>query len=269
MTLAPPVKKFDNGWFIEREVTRRGKTYKQWFKIKDEGIIAAALEAERQAQKAEALPPEHLTVERTAVISKVIEEVSGSYCKKVWWADRLELMQEAWLVVLAQLAKKPVKEEWFRGTVATIASRRMAQFLWECTCPATGARGGRHFQGIKRAGELELENLQPIGESRPDARLTQAEAESCIAEAREELYWRIMQLYAEALQRNKQQARKMVFEAVLRVLVDGVQSSQAAEEVGAAIEDVYAETTRLKLLIVRDPQACELLAEIKDWRADL
>jgi hypothetical protein len=78
-----------------------------------------------------------------------------------------------------------------------------------------------------------------------------------------------MQLYADALKRNKQQARGMVFEAVLRVLIDGVQSTQAAQEVGAAIADVYAETNRVKRLIVEDQQARELLEEIQDWRGDL
>lgn len=266
-----PVKQFENGWFIEREVVRRGKTYKQWFRIKDEGIIQAALEAERRAQELEAAAaaaPALLTVERTAVISKVVEEVAGSYCKKVWWADKLDLMQEAWLLVLAQLQKKPVPDEWLRGTVFRIASRRMAQYLWECTSPATGARGGRHFQGVKRASTLELEQ-QPACVPAPDARIVESEATEGVRQARETLYWRARELYAVAVQSQQEAEKDMVFEAVLRVLVDGVQSSEAAEEAGAKIEDVYVETTRIKRLIVGDRVARDLLAEIKEWRGDL
>jgi hypothetical protein len=281
---APVVQRFDNGWFIEKEVVRRGKTYRQWFRIKDEGIIQAALAAEALAVEADVSPPEpefvpqevlrrkaaapKLPVERTAVISKVIEEVSGTYCKKVWWADRLELMQEAWLTVLHALERKPVPDEWLRGTVARIASRRMAQFLWECTSPATGARGGRHFQGVKRASELELAQ-QASSVPAPDARITEAEATAGVAEAREALYWRVRELYAEALKARGQAARELIFEVVLRVLVDGVQSSQAAEEAGVEIAEVYAETMRVKRLIVGDQPARELLEEISDWRGDL
>jgi hypothetical protein len=32
---ASGAKKFDNGWFIEREVTRGGRTYRQWFRTRD------------------------------------------------------------------------------------------------------------------------------------------------------------------------------------------------------------------------------------------
>ena len=266
----PVVRQFDNGWFIEREVTRRGKAYRQWFRIKDEGIIQAALEADRKAVDLEQAveTPALLTVERTAVISKVVEEVAGYYCKKVWWADKLDLMQEAWLLVLAQLQKKPVPDEWLRGTVARVASRRMAQHLWELTSPATGARGGRHFQGVKRASELELEQ-QPANIPAPDARIVEVEAAEGVKQARESLYWRVRQLYAVAVQSAEEANKEMVFEAVLRVLVDGVQSSEAAREVGAKIEDVYLETTRVKRLIVGDNLARELLAEIRDWRSDL
>lgn len=265
----PVVKQFENGWFIEREVTRRGKTHRQWFRLKDEGIIQAALDAEKHARELEAASSEVLlTVERTAVISKVVEEVAGSYCKKVWWADKLELMQEAWLIVLAQLQKKPVPDEWLRGTVARIASRRMAQHLWELTSPATGARGGRHFQGVKRASEMELEQ-QPANVPAPDARIVEVEAKEGVRQAREALYWRVQTLYVEALKRNRQEARELVFEAVLRVLVDGIQSSEAAAEAGAKIEDVYVETTRVKRLIERDQQARDLLGEIQEWRGDL
>ncbi len=301
--MSPVVKQFDNGWFIEREVTRRGKAYRQWFRIKDEGIIQAALEAERIASQADGPQPRegesvilepatgkepnlHSTgeyvpqeavlrrnasswvVERTTVISKVVEEVAGSYCRKVWWADKLELMQEAWMVVLAQLQKKPVPDEWLKGTVARIASRRMAQYLWELTSPATGARGGRHFQGVKRASELELMQ-QPANVPAPDARIVEVEAAEGVRQAREALYWRVQTLYIEALKRNRQEARELVFEAVLRVLVDGVQSSEAAAEAGAKIEDVYVETTRVKRLIERDQQARNLLGEIQEWRGDL
>lgn len=276
----PVVQQFENGWFIQREVTRKGKTYNQWFRIKDDGIVQAAVAVEAEHQPppaAEYVPQEQvrrraalpsMAAERTAIISKVIEEVSGTYCKKVWWADRLELMQEAWLIVLQALERKPVPDEWLRGTVARIASRRMAQFLWECTSPATGARGGRHFQGVKRASELELEHC-PTGLPAPDARIVEAEAEHGIEQAREALYWRMKALYADALQRAGQAARGMLFEAVLRVLVDGVQSSAAAQEIGVEISDVYAETMRLKRLVVGDQHARELLAEIRDCRGDL
>lgn len=280
----PVVQKFDNGWFIEKEVTRKGKTYRQWFRVKDEGIVEAvlasevlAIAADRQPSLPEYVPQEvarrraaapRLAAERTAVISKVIEEVSGTYCKKVWWADRLELMQEAWITVLHALERKPVPEEWLRGTVARISSRRMAQFLWECTSPATGARGGRHFQGVKRASELEL-GQQASSVPSPDARITEAEATHGVAEAREALYWRVRELYADAMKRNGQEARDLLCEVALRVLVDGIQSSQAANDAGVQISEVYTETMRVKRLVVGDQQARELLEEISDWRGDL
>jgi hypothetical protein len=228
------------------------------------------VEAERKAQEVAAEPsaPALLTVERTAIISKVIEEVSGAYCKKVWWADRLELMQETWTVVLEALARKPIPDEWLRGTVARIASRRMAQFLWELTCPATGARGGRHFEGVKRASELELEQ-QAAGVPAPDARLVEAEAEHGVEEARAALCARIEELYVSNAARSKRETRAQAFAAALRVLIDGLQSAEAAEESGEEIGDVYAETNRVKRLIVEDQQARELLEEIQDWRADL
>lgn len=206
--------------------------------------------------------------ERTAAISKVIEEVAGAYCRRVWWADKVDLMQEAWLEVLSSLERKAVPDEWLKGTVYRIASRRVAQYLWESSSPATGARGGKQFQGLRRAGSLALSSRAGDGPA-PDARVREAEAQHAVEEAREALFWRVAELYAEALEAAGQQARGLLFEAVCRVLIDGAASTDAARDMGSALPDVYAETARVRRLIVEDVQARELLEEISEWRSEL
>jgi hypothetical protein len=288
------IQKFENGWFIEREVTRSTKagqrTFNQWFRISDASLIAAAQEAEQKAQTLEQQRHELRGAERTVLISKVIEEVSGLYCRKVWWADRLELMQEAWSVVLAALDRKPCPEDlqgpyeaWLRGTVARIASRRMAQFLWEVSSPVTGARGGRQFEGLRRATLQRRGNddasdeytitvdqiLEAPMEEGPEARITQAEAEQGVTQAREDLYWRVAELYAGVVVKHGEGARQLLLDAVMSVLCDNIPSGQAASTHGVDVRDIYAETTRIKRLIVEDERARSLLADIREWRGDL
>lgn len=206
--------------------------------------------------------------ERTATISKVIEEVAGAYCRRVWWADKLDLCQEAWGEVLSSLERKPVPDEWLKGTVSRIASRRISQYLWESSSPATGARGGKHFAGLSRASEAKLD-FQSTERPGPDARVRLAEAESELESTREELFWRVAALYAEALAKSGQKARGLLFEAVMRVLIDGETSSGAASACQALLGDVYAETARVKKLIIEDAQARELLEDVAEWRSEL
>ncbi len=42
-------KKFPNGWFIEKTVTRKGKTYKQWFRTKDPNAVTAKVAKTKKA----------------------------------------------------------------------------------------------------------------------------------------------------------------------------------------------------------------------------
>jgi hypothetical protein len=42
-------KKFPNGWFIEKTVTRKGKTYKQWFRTKDPNAVTAKVAKAKNA----------------------------------------------------------------------------------------------------------------------------------------------------------------------------------------------------------------------------
>lgn len=267
--MAPVVKQFDNGWFVEKEVTRRGVTYKQWFKITNPEIIAAAQEAERFAKEEQERALELTiqttrTVEQTTAISQVIEEVSGYYCRRVWWADKLELMQEAWVAVLAALDRKMPPAEYLRGTVARIANRRMAQYLWECSAPVTGTRGHRRLAPFRRASADPLTSM--ASGAAPDERIEHVDAVKSLAVAREDLYWRILALYTDALKEQGQTARGALLEAVLRVLMDGLASAAAANELGVAVTELYAETNRVKRLIKDDPTCRELLAEILGCR---
>ncbi len=216
---------------------------------------------------------------RAALISKVIGEVAASYCARVWWADKLDLMQEAWAVVLAALQRKEVPDEWLPGTVYRIASRRMSQYLWELSAPVTGARGSKRLAGLHRSTpdrpilgtdgsqylRPDLDQLAPDSTA-PDYPSTQAEATAGLEVAREELFWRVAELYQEALHRLGKPARGLLFEAVLRVLLDGGSSTAAAAELGADLREVYTETALVKQLIVDDGTAQELLEEIEDWR---
>lgn len=207
-------------------------------------------------------------VERTAAISKVIEEVSAAYCRRVWWADQIDLMQDAWVEVLSSLERKPVPDEWLKGTVYRICSRRISQYLWEQSSPATGRRGGRHFQGLKRAS-ADVHLASVAGSVAPDSRALTAEAEHELESARERLFWRIAELYSEALASTGQQARGLLLEAVMRVLLDGQPSIEAARACEAPLAEVYSETARVKKLIVEDATAAELLEEIAEWRGEL
>lgn len=205
--------------------------------------------------------------ERTLKISKTIEEVAKAYCRRCWWADQLDLMQHGWVEVLGALARKPVPDEWLGGVVYRISLRCMAHHLWELSSPATGARGGKHFAGLARAGTLALEQRQ-APDSSPAGPLEAREREQGIEAAREELFWRVTELYSEFLARTGRQAKGLLFEAVLRVLVDGRGSGESAAAVGTSLNALYQETVRVKALIRDDATCSELLEEIADWRAE-
>lgn len=220
-----------------------------------------------------------MSPERLATCSRVIDQVSRNYCRRVWWADLLDLQQAAWVEVLSSLERNPVPDEWLSGTVYTVAVRRLAAYLWEQSAPVTGARGARkRFTGLCGV-PLELRGTEEGAEPRqrpeltehrlPSAHSTAHEAEVQLELAREELFWRISELYAEQLQAVGKQARGMLFEACLRVLLDGAPSSEAAEELCRPLTEVYAETARVKRLIKKDATAQELLEEIAEWRSIL
>lgn len=220
-------------------------------------------------------PEQRVSPEQLAVCSRVIQEVSRSYCKRTWWADPLDLQQEVWAEVLEALARKPVPDEYLSGTVYRIAVRRCAAYLWEQSTPVTGARGVRQrFAGLRGvplqqrplSGAPERERPELTEHALPDARLRAVEAEVQLELAREELYWRVSELYAEQLEALGREARSMLFEACLRVLVDGSPSREVAESLCRPLSEVYSETARVKKLIKHDATSCELLEEIAEWR---
>jgi hypothetical protein len=223
-----------------------------------------------------------VTPARLKKISKTIEEAAGAYCKRVWWVERLELMQEGWEEVISALKRweskhqRELPEAWLGGFVYKVATRRMSAFCWANSSPVTGGgRGGSRakvgaFKAITGDGALEaLEQVEAAPESRPDARVLDAEATAGIEAAREELFWRVAELYGEFLERMGRQAQGMLFEAVLQVLVDGAESTAAASATGARLGKLYAETVAVKKLIVADATAAEILEEIKEWRTQM
>lgn len=219
--------------------------------------------------------------ERSAVITKVIEQVARAYKRSCWWAELTDLVQEAWVAVLGAHPER-WPEAGLRGFVATVAQRRLAHYLWEQSSPVGGRRGGRHFEGLQRA-PLHLprsrvgEGASNMNRERPElthnvgplAELERAEAAVLVERLRELLFWRVAEVYGEALDRLGQEARGLLLEAVLRVLLDGASSTSAATHTQTPLDAVYAETKRVKSYMLADQESRAILEEIAYYRRTL
>lgn len=217
------------------------------------------------------------SAERAAVMTKVIEQVARAYQRKCWWAELTDLIQEAWVAVLAA---KPERwpEESLRGFTYTVSVRRLQHYLWELSAPVGGRRGGRHFEGLQRVplmlrrhsgNETHRERPELTTSVGPLAELERWEASLLIDELRERFFWRVAEVYEEALARLGQQAQGLLLEAVLRVLLDGKGSTDVAAALSTSVEDVYAETKRVKAYVLEDPESREILKEIAECRRTL
>lgn len=216
-------------------------------------------------------PTKPLSPERLVKITKAIESVANAYCRRVWWADKLELQQEAWQHVLPALARKEAQLggelplDRLGGFVYLTARRVVSHFCWSLSSPVTASRGSKRLAGLRKVDVVDQQSA-PAAYS-PGYRVDVVDAAVSIEAAREELYWRVAELYASALERTGSRARGLLFEAVMRVLVDGTPSGVSAAELECNTEELYLETAKVKRMIKDDATSCEILEELQAWRA--
>lgn len=213
------------------------------------------------------------------IVKPVIGSVVSWYSRRVWWIERDDLYQEAWITALECLEYYDLDESLITGYVQRAVSKRLSRYCWELSCPLSDSKAGKHLAGMHRK---TISNQGTYVVNRPDAmqrahtlvseardpemELLKREAELLVPHLQQQLRKRIVQLYD---RESSTPVPNPVIDGVLKVLVDGVQPAQAATATGADIRELYSTTEWVKKLASADRIVRLLAANIEDRRRDL
>ncbi len=218
-----------------------------------------------------------MTPERMAMVTKIVDKVSWWYARRVWWMDQLELAQEAWTVALG--CTDIESDDHFRAYVYRATSRHLSRYCWKGSSPVSSSKAGKHLADIRATPYEKVEAMQAMSQPHirnlahkhynlpddalmadPEMELLRQEAAMLVPHFQQQLRQRIMQIAGK---------ESPTIRGVVLVLVDGLQSREAARETGVDVKQIYRATEWLKAAVVEDQTARLLLANIEARRADL
>jgi hypothetical protein len=196
--------------------------------------------------------------------ARAIDREAARMARRVWWVDQEDLRQEAWLEVLGLKRldwKKPARAE---GYIRSVARARMGRFCWRESAPVTISKQHgsekRTAEGLHRTS-LSQSDAAAACVHRRTPELEAIENEALRAEKR---------LRAELRLRMAELARGSVsVDAVLFVLLDGLEPKVAAQKARVPVQPVCKDATRVKREAVADQVIRNILFELLEARSDL
>jgi DNA-directed RNA polymerase specialized sigma24 family protein len=199
---------------------------------------------------------------RQETMQRVVRQVAGYYAKRVWWADKADLEQEAWVHVLEAASWYEGPDAKFAGYIYSAASRNLSRYMRAQSAPVSGR--DKKTEGMHRT---EFDDQQAVTET-PEHIIQNVEAQHQVKSIRVELRWHVEDLYrSEETPRWKPKAAEI--DGVMRVLLDGEQPAAAAKVAGIPVRALYSATEWVKKCCVQDATIRDLLTQLHERRSDI
>lgn len=165
-------------------------------------------------------------------LREVAKRVAMRYALRVWWADREEMEQEAWVAILeAARTWKPDGGASLRYYVERAAVLRVRRFLWKMSAPVSGpVRNPEKLRGLHRAP------LEAAPESPDDG-------------IEEQMWWNQL---TERMKEVIESGSHAVI--VAKVLLEGVRPRHLAAETGVPVHRIWRYTSDARKRLKHDDE---------------
>lgn len=205
------------------------------------------------------------------VMDRVASAVANRYAARCWWADRTDLRQQAYAVVLEVRAFYAPRHQdgsinvgLFGGTAYVAAMRQLSRYLWRQSAPVSAEdKGCRNLAGVHHIPVRGACHDPGAGSELPrgiDVRDRARPADEALAEA--EILFKIKSRMRELCGCNPW------VEAAMRVLLDYAESpAEVAREEGLPVFGLYRAVAWVKAVAKEDPVMRRLAAELVETRS--
>lgn len=186
------------------------------------------------------------------IMARVAKAVSWRYARRVWWADQSELEQQAWIICLEvrqQYAKSGTNpESVFGGSCYVACMRQLSRWLRYESSPVSSSNAGlKDMETFTRVSTRTIEDTHLV--AGPDDAYEEAEV-------LHKLRATILELCGDTPDTR----------GAILVLMGGLTSSEAAEQLDLDIGSLYEQTRMVKNIVRTDSNMRNLAEELAHRR---
>jgi DNA-directed RNA polymerase specialized sigma24 family protein len=193
-----------------------------------------------------------LTQEEHRTIDRVTAEVTSRYSAACWWADRRDMVQEAWTECLKAMGQFDPS----RGTLAAylngVCVHAIRRYLWWESSPCSGGWHRPEEQRTQRRAGLDIPAAEPDGvRLTPVAPLVSHDTPHDVVSQAE---WR---------QRVQVELSRLTQDNdAVAILSEELTPSDLSGVTGLPTSHYYSKVRRLRQTIMFSPQMLDLLREL-------